>query len=258
MLYRAQDQHGVSRIGYAISNDGRKFHRRPDPVLAPQASYEKNGGVEDPRLVKIGRLYYLTYTGYNGKDAQLCMAQSRDLLHWKRLGIILPAYQGRWNTGWTKSGAILDAQIDGKYWMYFMGDAKNRPGQMGVAYSTDLLHWTEPLDQPVVPTRAGMFDSRVAEPGPAPILTRDGILLIYNGADDRLVYRTGWVLFDRRDPTKVIARSSQPLFAPELEWEEKGQVPNVVFVEGLVHEGARWLFWYGGADQYIGLAQAYR
>ena len=62
MLYRAQDAAGTSRIGYASSTDGIHFTRRPEPVLSPEAPYEKDGGVEDPRLVKIGGLYYLTYT----------------------------------------------------------------------------------------------------------------------------------------------------------------------------------------------------
>ncbi len=255
MLYRAQDKAGVSRIGYATSKDGRSFARRADPVLSPEAEYEANGGVEDPRLVKIGSLYYLTYTGYNKKDAQLCIAKSADLVHWTRMGVIMPAYKGKWNTGWTKSGAILDTKINGRYWMYFMADAKDRPGQMGVAWSTDLQHWTEALDQPVVATRPGKVDSKVAEPGPAPVLTDAGIFLIYNGADDQLIYRTGWVIFDPNDPVKVIARSDDPIFAPELEWEKKGQVPNVVFVEGMVRSGSRWLFWYGGADQFVGFAQ---
>src|SRR5438045_927227 len=65
MLYRAQDRRGTSRLGYAESTDGIHFTRRATPVLAPEAEYEKNGGVEDPRLVKIGGTYYLTYTGYN-------------------------------------------------------------------------------------------------------------------------------------------------------------------------------------------------
>src|SRR6185437_4358493 len=187
LLYRAQDRAGVSRIGYAGSRDGLRFTRRKQPVLSPEAPYEKNGGVEDPRVVEIGGTYYLTYTGYNKKDAQLCLASSPDLIHWNRKGVILPAYKGRWNTGWTKSGAILDRKVNGKYWMYFMADAKNAPGQTGVAYSDDLIHWTEPLDHPVLPHRAGKFDSRVVEPGPPPIVTKDGILLVYNGADDNLV-----------------------------------------------------------------------
>ena len=84
-----------------------------------------------------------------------------------------------------------------------------------------------------------------SSPGPPPLMTPEGILLVYNGADDRLVYRTGWALFDRNDPTRVLARSDTPIFVPERPWELVGQVPNVVFVEGLVREGTRWLFYYG-------------
>src|SRR5262249_51653543 len=89
MLYRAQDAHGTSRLGYAESADGIHFQRRPDPVLSPEAPYEKDGGVEDPRLVQLDGTYYLTYTGYNTKDAQLCLATSQDLIHWDRKGVIL-------------------------------------------------------------------------------------------------------------------------------------------------------------------------
>src|SRR6185503_11934977 len=126
-----------------------------------------------------------------------------------------------------------------------MADAAGGSDQMGVVSSEDLLRWTEALDGPVLARRPGAFDSRVVEPGPPPFLTPEGILLVYNGADDRLVYRTGWVLFDRHDPTRVLARSEAPIFEPERGWELGGQVPNVVFVEGLVRDGRRWLFYYG-------------
>lgn len=264
MLYRAQDTKGTSALGYAASEDGIHFSRRKEPVLAAAEPYEKGGGVEDPRLVKVGNTYYLTYTGYNNvdgvgedkKDAQLCLATSTDLIHWTRKGIILPAYKGKWNVKWTKSGAILTDKINGKYWMYFLGDARGQGSQMGIAYSEDLLHWTEALNHPVLLSRPGTFDSKVVEPGPAPILTPEGILLIYNGADDKLVYSTGWVLFDKKDPTKVLARAEKSVFSPELEWEKVGQVPNVVFVEGLVRDRNRWLIYYGGADQTVGVASA--
>ena len=168
MLFRAQNHTGTSVLGYATSRDGIHFVRRSRPVLWPQAPYEKNGGVEDPRLVQIGSDYYLTYTGYNKVAAQLCLAKSPNLVQWTRLGVIIPANKGRWNVHWTKSGAILDRKINGHYWMYFMGDAagENGANQMGVAYSDDLIHWTEPLDHPILGHRAGMFDSRVVEPGP--------------------------------------------------------------------------------------------
>src|SRR5262245_5880660 len=256
MLYRAQDSAGTSRLGYAESSDGIHFNRRADPVLSPAADYEKNGGVEDPRLVQIGEMHYLTYTGYNKKDAQLCLAESKDLIQWKRLGVILPAYKGTWNRAWTKSGAIVPEKIHGKYWMYWLGTAADKTDQMGLSSSTDLVHWTEETETPVLPRRPGKFDSRVVEPGPPPVLTPQGIVLVYNGADDKLVYRTGIAVFDRHDPRKVLYRSDEPVFAPEREWEKVGQVPNVVFVEGMARKGNDWLFYYGAADKYVGVVGA--
>src|SRR6266550_3535109 len=140
--------------------------------------------------------------------------------------------------------------------MYWLGTAADKTDQMGISSSTDLWHWTEELDVPVLPRRPGKFDSRVVEPGPPPLFPSKGIVLIYNGADDKLVYRTGIAVFDRNDPRKVLYRSDEPVFAPEKEWEKVGQVPNVVFVEGVVRQGSRYLFYYGAADKYVGVAEA--
>jgi beta-1,2-mannosidase len=258
MLYRAQDEQGTSRLGYAESADGIHFTRRAEPVLSPTEPYEKDGGVEDPRLVQFGDTYYLTYTGYNKKDAQLCLATSKDLIHWDRKGVVIPAYKGNWNVKWTKSGAIVPEKIDGKYWMYFLGTTADNKDQAGLASSTDLLHWTEATQVPVLPVRPGRFDSRVAEPGPSPILTPTEIVLIYDGADDKLIYRTGIAIFDRTDPRKLLWRSDDPIFSPERDWENVGQVPNVVFVEGMVKQHDRYLFYYGAADKYVGVAEAPR
>ena len=63
-------------------------------------------------------------------------------------------------------------------------------------------------------------------------------------------------MFDKKDPTKVVARSEKPIFRVENEWEKNGQVPNVVFVTAMVHDENRWLFYYGGADKYVGVAAA--
>lgn len=256
LLFRAQDARGTSRIGYAESTDGLKFTVRPKPVLSPEADYEKNGGVEDPRVTEIAGVFYLTYTGYNGKDAQLCLATSSDLIHWKREGIILPAYKGTWNEQWTKSGAILPRKIAGKWWMWYLGTRKDPDGRprdlMGLASSSDLLHWKDATEQPVLPRRPGAFDSRVMEPGPAPVMTKEGILLLYNGADDQLVYRPGWILFDAKDPRHILRRSEHPFLKPELPWEQKGTVPNVIFLEGAVKSGNSLIGYYGAADRYIG------
>jgi predicted GH43/DUF377 family glycosyl hydrolase len=256
MLYRAQDKNGTSRLGYAESGDGVHFTRRSEPVLSPETAYEKDGGVEDPRLVNFGDTYYLTYTGYNKKDAQLCLATSKDLLHWERKGVILEAYKGNWNVGWTKSGAIVPQKINEKYWMYFLGTSADKTDQTGLAYSADLIHWKEATATPVLPRRPGRFDSRVVEPGPPPTITKHGIVLIYNAADDKLVYRSAVAVFDRNDPGKLQWRSDEPVFAPEKEWEKAGQVPNVVFLEGIVRRENHYLFYYGAADKYIGIAEA--
>jgi predicted GH43/DUF377 family glycosyl hydrolase len=96
----------------------------------------------------------------------------------------------------------------------------------------------------------------VVEPGTPPIITKDGIVLIYNAADDKLVYRTAGAVFERNDPSKLLSRRDRPIFAPEKVWERIGQVPNVVFVEGMVGQGSRYLFYYGTADKYVGVAEA--
>jgi beta-1,4-mannooligosaccharide phosphorylase/FG-GAP-like repeat len=265
---------GLHGVGYGMGvavgdydNDG--FEDLYVTAYGGNKLYHNNGDVTFTDVTERAGVagsstHYLTYTGYNNvdgaapdkKDAQLCLAISTDLIHWQRQGVIIPSYRGKWNVRWTKSGAIVPEKINGKYWMYYLGDAKGKEQQMGVAYSEDLLHWTEALDHPILASRAGSFDSQVVEPGPPPIITPQGIFLVYNGADDNLLYSTGWVLFDKEDRTKVLARAEKPVFGPEKEWEKVGQVPNVVFVEGMVRDGDRWLFYYGGADKYVGVAIA--
>jgi predicted GH43/DUF377 family glycosyl hydrolase len=271
LLFRAQDRNHTSRIGYAESSGGLHFDVRPEPVLSPETAYEKGGGIEDPRVVRIKGTYFLTYTGYDLHAAQLCLATSTDLIHWQRKGVILPAYRGTWNMQWTKSGAILPEKVNGKWWMYYLGTRKDPDGQardyMGLASSTDLLHWKDATREPVLDRRPGAFDSRVMEPGPAPTLIQPGILLLYNGADDHLVYGPGWVLFDRHDPSRVIARADRPFLVPTLEWEKNGNVPNVIFLEGAVptsnaesgtesntesNSDVEVIGYYGAADKFIG------
>lgn len=262
LLFRAVDSHNTSRIGYAESGDGKRFTVDSQPVLSPETDYEKNGGVEDPRVVEIAGTFYMTYTGYNRKDAQLCLATSTDLKHWVRKGVIMPANKGTWNTQWTKSGAIVPQKINGRWWMYYLGTSAGPDGKtrdkMGLAVSDDLIHWKDATDKPVLDVHPNAFDSRVMEPGPPPVVTSRGILLLYNGADDRLVYRPAWVLFDAHDPARIVARATVPFMEPQLEWERVGVVPNVIFLEGAVPvAGAagniiRLNGYYGAADKFIG------
>lgn len=247
MLYRAEDStgtgewNGTSRIGLATSTDGIHFEREDKPVLAPTEPWELPGGVEDPRLVKVDSLFYLTYTAYDGKTARLALASSPNLYDWKKHGLVFP------DSVWSKSGAILPHKVNDKYWMYY-GDTN-----IWVAYSTDLINWT-PIEEPVLKPRENKFDSRLVEPGPPPLLTNQGILLLYNGANDSLVYESGQALFDAGDPAKLLKRSKESFLQPGTRLEQEGQIPNVVFIEGLVRHQNTWYLYYGMGDSGIGVA----
>ena len=208
--------------------------------------------MEDPRVVRVGKTYYMTYTGYDGETARLCVATSKNLLNWKKHGVVFDEFpfekNGRPN--WTKSGAILTEKMKsgpfkGRYIMYF-GDSN-----IWLAHSKDLLHW-EYETKPVLTPRG-----HLVEPGPPPVLTDEGILLIHNEAfrrDEGLTYTVQVALFDREDPGKLLWRSEKPVLEPEFEWEKRGWVDNVVFAESLVEKDGREYLYYGGADRYVGLA----
>ncbi len=265
LLYRAEDStgegewHGTSRIGLAVSEDGFHFERRPDPVLYPTEPYEEPGGCEDPRVTLVGDTYYLTYTASDGESAYLCLATSNDLLGWKKHGILFPDWPGGERGVWSKSGAILQEPVDGKYVMYF-GDTS-----IWVAYSEDLINWS-PVEEPVFsPTSDPKnFDSVLVEPGPQPLMTDGGILLIYNAAhrmdsreglsSGRLRYSAGQVLLSKEDPSRVLERTTEPFFTPEKPGELEGQVDNVVFLEGLANHRDTFFLYYGMADSKIGVA----
>jgi predicted GH43/DUF377 family glycosyl hydrolase len=68
LLFRARDAGGTSRIGYADSTDSLHFTIDPYPVLEPAAPYEQGGGVEDPRVLRIGTTYYMTYTAWRHRE----------------------------------------------------------------------------------------------------------------------------------------------------------------------------------------------
>ncbi|MCL6624999.1 MAG: glycoside hydrolase family 130 protein [Alicyclobacillus shizuokensis] len=271
LLYRAEDHSGIgrwngtSRIGLAISDDGIHFERHADPVLVPTEPYELPGGCEDPRVTQIGDTYYLTYSAFDGRSARLCLATSTDLYNWTKHGILFPEWAGGSSRRvWSKSGAILSDPIAGRYVMYF-GDTN-----IWIAYSEDLIHWTPDANPVLCPSdHPEAFDSALVEPGPQPILTSDGILLIYNAARRMdpvgassadslryggLRYAVGQALFSREDPTRVLARTAEPFMLPGFEDELKGQVDNVVFAEGLVHHNNVWYLYYGMADSKIGVA----
>ncbi|MBA7699782.1 hypothetical protein ES703_108485 [subsurface metagenome] len=175
MLYRAESLEDklTGKIGLARSKDGFNFVRHPQPVIVPDQDFDRFG-CEDPRLVRIEDVYYLTYVGNCGRyqRGNICLATSGDLRHWEKHGLIFKP-QKDWDRGQVKSGAILPERINEKYIMYFMGETEPWKTAIGLAYSNDLVNWYESLSEPVLLPREGYFDSQGVEPGPGLLLAED-------------------------------------------------------------------------------------
>jgi predicted GH43/DUF377 family glycosyl hydrolase len=287
VLYRAEDNTGemkigdhTSRLGLASSTDGVTFTRQPTPVFYPnqdtQQSREWPGGVEDPRIVEQENgTYVLTYTQWNRTTYSIGLATSPDLEHWTKHGpVFFGAARGKYDTLKYKSGGIVTrlqgdrliaAKIDGKYWMYW-GE-----GAIHLATSSDLIHWTPVEDAAgnpieVLTRRPGHFDSGFPETGPPPLLTDDGIVVLYNGKNDpdhgdpalgANAYAAGEALFDSRHPERLIHRADAPALKPERPYEKTGQyVAGTTFAEGLVRFHNKWFLYYGCADSAVGVVTA--
>ncbi|MBQ4279676.1 MAG: hypothetical protein IJC16_06965 [Rikenellaceae bacterium] len=291
VLYRAEDNthQGIgsrtSRVGYATTTDGTTMTRRPTPVFYPDNDNNKRfewmAGCEDPRVVVTDDgLYVMTYTGGERNDyphpyaiARLCVATSRDLVNWTKHGpAFAEAYGGKFRDAWTKSGSIVTriddagrqvvAKIDGKYLMYW-GES-----MVNLATSDDLVNWTPMVDEAgdllaVMSPRKGYFDATLTECGPPAILTERGILLVYNGknAEDgdlrfpAQYYCGGQALFDKDDPTRLIARLDDPFYLPTAEFEKTGQYTyGGLFLEGLVYYQGKWYLYYGCSDSHVACA----
>ena len=269
----------TSRIGHAESTDGINFKRISVPVLYPgndsQKEFEWPGGCEDPRVaVTQNGMYVIFYTQWNRKLPRLGVATSTDLIHWEKHGPIFEkAYHGKYFNMATKSASILTkmdgekqviAKINGKYWLYW--------GEHHVyaATSSNLVDW-QPVEnkngklKELISPRKGFFDSDLTECSPPALITKKGILLVYNGKNksgdegDRRYspdsYCAGQVLFDLKDPSKPIARLDVPFLRPMETFEKSGQYINgTVFIEGMVFFKKKWFLYYCCADSRVGVA----
>ncbi|MDR7129316.1 putative GH43/DUF377 family glycosyl hydrolase [Algoriphagus sp. 4150] len=287
VLYRAEEKLGekeigghTSRIGLATSVDGFAFEREDEPIFYPkednQKEFEWTGGTEDPRIVETTEgLYVLTYTQWNRDVPRLAVATSRDLRNWEKHGPIFKEWKdGKYHNVESKSGAIVTelkdgkltaTKIDGKYWMYY------GVPHIWLATSEDLVHW-QPVENhegnrvPVLSPRPGYFDSWLVEAGPPPVLTKDGIVVLYNAGNSQQVgvknlgnrvYTGGQALFSAAEPWKLIDRVEAPFIQPTLAFEKSGQYPEgTTFLEGLVYFEGKWLLYYGTADSMVGVVFA--
>lgn len=247
LLYRAVRHPNYSSIGYAKSKDGIHFHRLNEPVLVPTAP-EDQGGVEDPRVTKLGQTYYMLYTAWNGdregRACQVALATSEDLLRWEKRGIVL----GDDLFGNNKDAALFPEKIGQKYVLI------HRPiPNIWFSYSEDPYNWK---DHVCVMEREFDWEARKIGAAGPPLKTEQGWLFIYHGVDENAVYRLGAALLDLNDPTVVLYRQAEPILEPEEPWEIEGDVPHVVFSCGaLLFDRELWVY-YAGADKVIALAKA--
>lgn len=285
VLFRAEDNPEailggrMSRIGIAYSIDGINFTKHPEPVLYPNndefSRWDQPGGIEDPRIVETpDGEYIMLYTSWNTDVARLSSATSKDLKNWTKQGPVFEtAHKGKFLDVWSKSGSMVTELVDGrliakkingKYLMYW--------GELFVnlAISSNGVDWEPTLKEngellySFTPS-LNKFDSHLTEPGPPAIYTEHGILLLYNGKNlngegattkyPEGTYCGGQVLFDKNEPTKMIARLDTPFICPSLPHEISGQYKaGTTFVQGLVYFKGKWFLYYGTADSMVGLA----
>jgi predicted GH43/DUF377 family glycosyl hydrolase len=254
MFYRAQGLDWISRIGYAVSEDGIRWNRFQQPIFSPQDGSDSRG-VEDPRIVEIEGTFYMTYTAFgresSGKDQATYLgggitpmiARSDNLVTWERLGALV---HGEDN----KDHVLFPRKINGRY----VALHRRRP-DVWIAFSDDLVNWPEQAMAPIYgPRQEGWWDGNSVGNNGVPIETELGWLLINHAYDHNHVYRFGVALLDLEYPSRVISRPREPIFWPEELWELRGDVPQVVFsCANPVVDGVVYVF-YGGGDHVIGLA----
>lgn len=288
MLYRAVRNGNYSTIGYCKLEGPLTIVDRNDTPLIIPYSEDASKGIEDPRIVMIEGVYYITYTAYNGINALGALVKSPDLITFERKGIIVPKFTfdefkilAECNNLvnpkyfrhvrhfepneevylWDKDLLFFPRKIDGKFAFLH----RIRPGiQLVMVTSLEELtkeywnHYFLHFDQHIVMDPVGInHESSYIGAGAPPIETELGWLLIYHGVYDTpngYVYSAAAALLDINDPTKVIARLVDPLFVPEYEYELNGVVNNVVFPTGTALFDDTLYIYYGAADKCIACA----
>lgn len=292
LLYRAVAKDNFSTIGYCKLSAPMLIEERwTSPLLFPE-SEEEFHGLEDPRIVKIEGMFYLSYTAYDGTNALSALASSVDLIHWTKHGIMVPQLTYQEFLELTE----LDSEIEKKYAKYHANDTEHHlAAKPSYVWDKNLVlfprklnnqfcffHRIKPDIQIVISVNAFTdltpeywknyffhFDEFVVlQPkyphemdyvggGCPPIETEAGWLIIYHGVKDSpkgYVYSACAALLDIDQPQNEIARLPYPLFFPEKEWELKGEVNNVCFPTGTLLENDTLYIYYGAADERIAVA----
>jgi len=290
LFYRAVDKNSRSSVGYAKLKGPLKLVERYDaPLLCREYKYEKMG-IEDPRIVRIDNIFYLTYVAYDGKNARIAYAFGQDFRKLKKGGIISPqitynkaahifenvklkdryfmfkAYlqqeEGKDVLLWEKDACLFPKKIKGKFALihrilpdiqiiYFADFNQLKHRKFWNSYLKNLSKFI-PLENKY------WFESRNIGGGAPPIQTKEGWVFIFHTVEEvnkAKIYHASAALLSRRNPSRVIGRLNHPLFSPEKKWEIEGRIPNVVFPTGTAIFGNDLYIYYGAADAIIGVAK---
>lgn len=254
LLYRAVNANRISRLGYARTQNGIEIvSRSKDPVLEPSAEWEEFG-CEDPRITQIDGTFHVTYTAYSSRGTRIALASTEDFQHFKKHGIVGPDRND-------KDCVLFPERVDGKLALLHRIQSK-----IQIAYfesfqelNNSQRFWENYLkhfrDYEIIRPKFP-WERRKVGTGPPPIKVDGGWLVIYHGVSIERIYRTGAILLDLDEPRKIIARAKTPILEPEMGFERKGVVPNVVFPDGAVIHDGKLLIYYGGADRVCCVASA--
>lgn len=288
LFYRAIDKYGRSSIGYAkLKNPTTVLERWVKPIISRKYAYEKKG-VEDPRIVKIGNTFYLTYVAHDGKNALTAYASGRSMFDLKKRGLLSPriTYHGAekiFRREHLKDSYLLFAsfyeEMAGQDVFIWHKDVILFPKKINGRFA--FIHRVLPdiqiaffknfkelrsdfwknqfknLPKNVILQNKHWFESRNIGGGAPPIETKEGWLLILHTVEEtnqKKVYHASAALLDKNNPRKVIGKLHEPLFSPTKSWERAGVTSNVVFPTGTALFGDTLYIYYGAADKYIAAA----
>jgi predicted GH43/DUF377 family glycosyl hydrolase len=214
-------------------------------LLVPVSLDEQNG-IEDARFVRFqdedGSIRdYATYTAYDGKHIMPKLIETSDFLHFKMMP--LSGAMAR-----NKGMALFPRKINSCYVMLGRTDGES----LFIMFSADLQVWNEgvKIASPLFPWEF----MQIGNCG-SPLELEEGWLVLTHGVGSLRRYSIGALLLDRKDPTKVIGRLSEPLISPG-DRERTGYVPNVVYTCGFIVNNGRLIIPYGSADQSIAFVTA--
>ena len=232
----------LSYLRLVCSDDGISFSEPVDyPPIFGKGELE-TFGIEDCRVATMEGGFNLTFTEVSEFGVGVGLISTKDWKNFDRKGMIFPPHN--------KDCAIFEEKINGKYYALHRPSSPELGGNyIWLAESPDLIHWGQ--HKCIATVRPDKWDSKRVGAGGAPIRTEKGWLEIYHGANSDHRYCLGALLLDINDPSKVLARSVEPIMEPTENYEQTGFFGNVVFTNGHYVKGDDIFMYYGASDEVI-------